>query len=84
MGVKLTSWNWIGITLKLIIWTRGQTIKLALRVGRYISRSLFDTARRPPPSATVMTVKNVAIPAYVSGNTQKISTYNIPTGAKIS
>jgi hypothetical protein len=57
-----TSWNWIGINRKLMIWTSGQTKKLAFSVGRYISRSLWVTARRPPPSAIVMTVKNMAIP----------------------
>jgi hypothetical protein len=37
-------------------------MKLAFRVGRYISRSLWEMALRPPPSAMVMTVKKVAIP----------------------
>ena len=45
-----------------MIWTSGHTMKFAFRVGRYISRSLCDTARLPPPSAMVMTVKKVAIP----------------------
>jgi hypothetical protein len=62
MRHELTNWNWMGIMRKLMIWTNGHTMKLALSVGRYISRSLCDTARRPPPSATVMTVKKVAIP----------------------
>jgi hypothetical protein len=37
-------------------------MKLAFRVGIYMSRSLWDTALRPPPSAIVMTVKKVAMP----------------------
>jgi hypothetical protein len=37
-------------------------MKFAFRVGRYMSRSLWDTALRPPPSAMVITVKKVAIP----------------------
>jgi hypothetical protein len=53
----------MGIKRKLIIWTKGHTMKLALRVGTYISRNLWKTARFPPPSAIVMTVKNNAIPA---------------------
>jgi len=38
-------------------------MKLAFSVGRYMSRSLWDTALRPPPSAMVITVKKVAIPS---------------------
>lgn len=45
-----------------MIWTAGQTIKFALSVGRYMSRNLREIARRPPPSATVITEKNIAIP----------------------
>jgi len=61
-GGMLASWNWSGIRRKLIICTRGQTMKFAFRVGRYMSRSLWDTALRPPPSAMVITVKKVAMP----------------------
>jgi hypothetical protein len=49
---------------KLIIWTVGQTRKLALRAGTYTSWNFLVTARLPPPSATVMNVKKAARPVY--------------------
>lgn len=58
-------------------------MKLALRVGRYISRNFCSTALFPPPSATVMTVKKLAIPEKCQQvGLSKRSGYLIPTGAK--
>lgn len=62
LGVQLTTWNWVGRTRKFKICTAGQTIKFAFSVGRYISRNLRPTARLPPPSAMVITVKKNAMP----------------------
>jgi hypothetical protein len=61
-------------------------MKLAFRVGRYMSRSLWDTARRPPPSAIVITVKKVAIPDLwlVAVISMHHTMQDIPTGAKMS
>ena len=63
-------------------------MKFAFIVGKYMSRSLCDTARLPPPSATVMTVKKVAIPSNYQFEIPKLWDVDIfgdiPTGAKIS
>ena len=62
------------MTLKLRICTIGQSMKLALSAGRYTSWNLRATARRPPPSVTVMKVKKHARPAiYVN----KVSSVNM-------
>ncbi len=50
------------MTLKFSICTAGQSMKLAFSAGKYTSWILRATARRPPPSVTVMKVKNIASP----------------------
>ena len=41
-------------------------MKFAFRAGRYTSWNFLVTARRPPPSVTVMNVKNAARPVFLS------------------
>ena len=53
------------MTLKLRIWTAGQSKKFAFSDGRYTSWNLRDTALRPPPSVTVMNVKKAARPVVL-------------------
>lgn len=62
---QLTIWNCRGTTLKLRICTAGQSKKFAFREGRYTSWNFRATARRPPPSVTVMNVKKAARPVLL-------------------
>lgn len=50
-------------------------MKLALSVGMYMSLSLFETALRPPPSATVMAVKKTPIPIGAKMNWSKATRF---------
>lgn len=52
------------MTLKLRICTAGQSKKFAFSEGRYTSWNFRATARRPPPSVTVMNVKKAARPGF--------------------
>ena len=70
-----TIWNCKGMTLKLRICTAGQSMKFAFSAGKYTSWNFLATARRPPPSVTVMNVKKSAspIPVVSPVHTYKLS-----------